>query len=218
MRRARRGGQSLCGAAWLGAASPGAGRPARRLQAGGVASAASPGWPQQRSRRSGLQTRLSRWLAWVQGLRWTQADLLQVMEELEPHALAALQNYFLLRVGLNAVAPLSRRGCPNGAVLPSGQLLELTLGVQDLPSVAMSEAVIEAARRPPPIRGGWRRSRDAATAAGEIRPDALRWPDAPELLSTWPTRATAGRRPARRAAADPGRLGGRADRRTVPRG
>ena len=39
-----------------------------------------------------LNARLFDWRQWVRGLRWTQADLLQVMEELEPNAQAACHN------------------------------------------------------------------------------------------------------------------------------
>jgi hypothetical protein len=134
---------------------------------------------------NGLQTRLSRWLAWVQGVKWTQADLLQVMEELEPHALTAVQTYFLVRAALNAgAAAFESRlrawlpGCP--ADLRAG----LMLGVEGLPSVAIAEAVIGAARfaAADPERLATL-ARCSHRGPGEIRPDGLRWPDAPQLLN-----------------------------------
>jgi hypothetical protein len=60
----------------------------------------------------------------------------------------------------------------------------LLLGVDDLPSIAASESVVGAARRAPtdPERLATL-ARCSHRGPGEIRPDGLRWPDSPELLS-----------------------------------
>jgi hypothetical protein len=117
-------------------------------------------------------------------VKWTQADLLQVMEELEPHALAALQTYFLARTGLNvAHAAFEARlrewlpGCPPDVAA------SLTLGTPDLPSVAMADAVLDAARRDPTDAQRLATlARCSHRGPGEMRPDASRWSDAPEML------------------------------------
>ena len=54
--------------------------------------------------------RLAEWLLWVRRLRWHQADLLQVMEELEPRAEGILGAYFILVAGLSAARTGARRG------------------------------------------------------------------------------------------------------------
>ena len=216
--------QSLCGAGWLGLFQPQAPGGLRgRLQAGGVAKRCHARVAAAATEASGLQTRLSRWLAWVHGVKWTQADLLQVMEELEPHALAALQTYFLLRVGLNASWAAFEARLPEWqAVLPAGQVLELTLGVSDLPSVAMTEAIFDVARRPPtdPQRLATL-ARCSHRGPGEIGPDASALARCPRPVGSTgepgSTRMDGGGR-GRPAGAGPGRLGARAARQSVPGG
>ena len=178
--------QSLCGAAWLGVSQPHAlGGLRGRLQAGGIIRRCQARLAAGMREASGLQTRLSRWLAWVQGVKWTQADLLQVMEELEPHALAALQTYFLVRAGLNAAAAAFESRLQDW--LPTGTeelRAGLMVGVEGLPSVSICEAIIAAARHEAtdPERLATL-ARCSHRGPGEIRPDGLRWPDAPHLLS-----------------------------------
>jgi hypothetical protein len=194
--------QTLAGAAWLGRRQPPApGGLLARLQTGSTAKrcqarvAAAPGEAQS------LQTRLSRWLTSVQGLRWTQADLLQVMEELEPHALAAFQVYFLARMGLNAAhAQLQARLAEWAPDCPSDVLAGLYLGVDGLPSASTAEAVNEAARLPAagPARLA-ALARCSHRGPGEMRPDAHRWGAAPELLAHLAAQGDAGWRPARAA-------------------
>jgi hypothetical protein len=133
---------------------------------------------------AGLQTRLSRWVTWVQGVKWTQADLLQVMEELEPHGLAALQTYFLVRVAVNAAsAAFDARLHEWLPSCPPDVAAALTLGSVDLPSVAIADVILEAAHRAPtdPQRLS-ALARCSHRGPGEIRPDALRWPEAPGLM------------------------------------
>ena len=74
--------EKLHGAGWLGRDAP----PAvsglfARMQSGGVVKRAEARLRVAASEATGLRTRLARWLTWVQGLKWTQADVLQVMEE-----------------------------------------------------------------------------------------------------------------------------------------
>lgn len=177
--------QSLCGAGWLGQSQPPPPAGLRaRLQAGGVVKRCQSRLAVAAGEASGLQSRLSRWLAWVQGVKWTQADLLQVMEELEPHALAALQTHFLARIGLNVADAAFEAhlrewlpGCPPDVAAAAA------LGATDLPSVVMAEAVLDAARREPTSAERLATlARCSHRGPGEIRPDAARWPDAPDLL------------------------------------
>lgn len=196
---------SLCGAAWLGDSRPDArGGLRARLQAGGVIRRCQSRLAALTGEAAGLQTRLSRWWAWVQGLKWSQADLLQVMEELEPHALAALQNYFLARAGLNVAAAVFEARL--GEWLPAfgaDDAAALALGVSDLPSVGIAEAVVHASRlgASDPERLATL-ARSSHRGPGEIRPDAARWSDAPELLAhlagqgapTWTPASAAERR------------------------
>ncbi len=103
---------ALRGAAWLGAAQPEppAGLLAR-LQAGAAIRRTEARLAAAVGEATALHTGLARWLSWVRGQRWAQADLLQVMEELEPQATQALKTYFILRAGL----PAAGRAVPEGA-------------------------------------------------------------------------------------------------------
>lgn len=210
---------SLYGAGWLGKApgeAPGGLR--GRLQAGGVIRRAQARQSLALGEVAGLQSRLSRWWAWVQGLKWTQADLLQVMEELEPHALAALQTYFLVRTALNAAAWAfdARRNewLPD---LPAELRPALTLGLPDQPTAQVVEAVLRAAGRAAadPERLATL-ARVSHRGPGEIRPDAKRWGDAPHLLdylaeqgeARWTAAAAAGARERAWAAVQRGLSGG----------
>src|SRR5690606_18735796 len=83
---------ALRGAAWLGAAQPEppAGLLAR-IQAGAAVRRTEARIAAAAGEVSPLRVELARWLGWVRGQRWAQADLLQVMEELEPRATRALK-------------------------------------------------------------------------------------------------------------------------------
>ena len=121
-----------------------------------------------------LNARLFDWRQWVSGLRWTQADLLQVMEELEPNAQAALQSYFTLRAGLEAAH--TRTGDAGGAP-------RLLVGLTGLPSVeaVRALAVLNSFGPSGPayddylVRYGHRGAR-------AVTPTAARWQDHPERL------------------------------------
>ncbi len=178
--------RSLAGAAWLGPVRPEA--PAgliARLQSGSLVKRCQARLAAVQGEAHSTRARLLRWLAFVRGLSWAQADLLQVMEELEPNAHAALKTYFLTRMGLNATDWALRARLAEW--LPGGspdQVAGLYLGIEGLPSVAMAEAVARAAARPagdPEIEAGlapWRHR-----GPGELRPDARRWDDSPDLLA-----------------------------------
>lgn len=184
----------LFGAAWLGRDAPPA--PSglfARMQTGGVTKRAEGRLRAAAGEAAGLRTRLSRWLAWVQGLKWTQADVLQVMEELEPHAIAALQVYFLARAALNAAnAQLQARLNEWLPGLDASSAAGLYLAVDDLPSVEAGLAILAASRLPPASA-----ERLAALARyghrgpGEMRPDASRWADNAALFESLAERAGA---------------------------
>lgn len=178
--------RALAGAAWLGPRRPAApdGLIAR-LQSGSLIKRCQARLAAVPAEARSTQARLLKWLSFVRGLRWTQADLLQVMEELEPNAHAALKTYFLARMGLNAAdwalqARLAGWLPGDGA----GQIAGLYGGVEGMPSAAMAEAVARAAARPQadPERSAalipWRHR-----GPGEMRPDARRWDAAPDLLA-----------------------------------
>lgn len=178
--------RSLAGAAWLGPVRPEA--PAglmARLQVGSLIKRCQARLAAVPAEARSAQARLARWLSWVRGLSWMQADVLQVMEELEPHARAALQAYFLARMGLNAAdAALQARLAgwlhDDASGLPDG----LYLGVEGLPSVAMAEAITRAAALPAgdperaALLAAW-----SHRGPGEMRPDARRWDADPDLLA-----------------------------------
>lgn len=174
---------ALHGAAWLIAAPA---EPARglvaRWQAGSVVRRAQARIATTQDSVAGLQARTAKWLAWVRGLRWAQADLLQVMEELEPHAQNTLQTYFTLRAGAAAThAQVAGRLANWLSLCPASVIWALYAGLEGLPSVEAAYAVAIAAR-------------DSATQTdtlarfghrgpNEVRPDALRWLDSPVLLA-----------------------------------
>ncbi len=175
--------RALHGAAWLIAppAELSQGLMAR-WQAGGVIRRAQARIAATQEGVAGLQTRTAKWLAWVRGLRWAQADLLQVMEELEPQAQNTLQAYFTLRAGVAAAhAQVAGRLADWLSPYPTSVIWTLYAGLEGLPSVEAAYAVAIAAR-------------DSATqmdtlarfghrGPNEMRPDALRWLDSPALLA-----------------------------------
>ena len=130
-----------------------------------------------------LHVRTTRWLDWVRGLRWTQADLLQVMEELEPKARDVLQTYFILRAGLSAAASqVSDRLAEWLPERPPDVTWGLYVGLAGMPGIESAYALAVAARD--------EASRDPALARfghrgpGEMRPDGMRWADHPALLAS----------------------------------
>lgn len=184
--------QGLHGAAWLIAApaAPPSGLRAR-WQAGGVIrrvqariAAAQEGVP-------GLQARTTKWLGWVHGLRWTQADLLQVMEELESYAQNALQAYFTLRAGVAAAhSQVAGRLADWLPDCPSGIIWALYTGLDGLPSVEAAYAIAIAARDS--AAGADALARFGHRGPREAGPDALRWLTRPAALGR-----LAGQRPQR---------------------
>jgi len=178
--------QMLAGAAWLGRVQPPApGGLLARLQTGSIVKRCQARLAASAGDVPNLQARLVRWLASIKALRWTQADLLQIMEELEPHAFAALQAYFLARMGLNAAhAQLEAQLTEWMPDCPPDIRACLYLGVDGLPSVIAAEAVNDAARRS--VADPERRAilaRHAHRGPGELRPDGWRWDVTPELLA-----------------------------------
>ncbi len=123
----------------------------------------------------GQNRRLADWQAWVRRLRWTQADLLQVMEELEPHAEAILRAYFTLRSGLSAAqAEVAGRLTERLPDCSAATTLQLYAGLEGLPSVEAAYAMADLCRASGPSNTleafGHR-------GPGEARPDAWRWHD-----------------------------------------
>lgn len=174
---------ALHGAAWLIAApaEPAQGLVAR-WQAGGMIRRAQARIAATQESVAGLQARTAKWLAWVRGLRWTQADLLQVMEELEPQAQNTLQTYFTLRAGVAAAhAQVAGRLTDWLPTCPASVIWTLYAGLEGLPSVEAAYAVAIAARdsaaQPDTL------ARFGHRGPHEVRPDALRWLDSPVLLA-----------------------------------
>jgi hypothetical protein len=179
--------EKLFGAAWLGRVAPPA--PSGllgRMQTGGAIKRIEARLRAASMEAAGLQTRLARWLTWVYGLKWTQADILQVMEELEPHAISALQVYFLARASLHAAdAQLRGRLREWLPDLPPGLVADLYLAVDDLPSTQMALIVAAAARLPASSPERLTTiARCGHRGPGGIRPDGIRWTDAGLLLQT----------------------------------
>jgi len=161
---------ALRGAAWLGEVrpEPPAGLLAR-LQTGTAIRRTEARIAAAVREVTALHTGLARWLGWVRGQRWAQADLLQVMEELEPQATQALKTYFILRAGLPAAGRTVPEDACRAAHLRSADAARTMLAVAGLPpdDPARVAALAEHGHR----------------GLGEARPDARRWADAPDLLA-----------------------------------
>ena len=174
----------LHGAAWLGASRgemPGG--LIGRLQAGGVTRKAQTCIDAALADTQDMHTRTARWWEWVRGLRWSQADLLQVMEELEPKARDILRAFFILRAGLAAAAAqVTDRLAEWLPERPPDVTWGLYVGLADMPGVESAYTLAVAARD--------EASRAAALARfghrgpGEIRPDGVRWADHSALLAS----------------------------------
>ncbi len=181
----RQANRPLYGAAWLVTPpDPTAAGLFARLQAQGIIRRTEAQMAHVVAEAAALQARLADWLAWIGGLHWTQADLLQVMEELEPHALAALRLHFIARAGLAAgqarVADLLRAAWPD---CPTAVLLGLYAGVPDLPSVeaACALAGLRAAADPQAAQQAFLACHGHRGLA-EASPHALRWREQPDRL------------------------------------
>lgn len=178
-------GRALCGAAWLGTRRPEA--PAgiwARLQVRGMVRRVRARIDRVAAQSAAQHGRVSDWLARVRGLAWTQADLLQVMEELEPRARDVLQSYFMLVAGLSA----ARSQVDDWLVawLPDASpdvKLNLFAGLEGLPTIdaARQLTAVAAAHQGDPVREVVL-SRYGHRGPGEVRPDARRWADDPALL------------------------------------
>lgn len=167
--------EKLCGAAWWLPERPVApGGLLARLQMAGVIRRSQAAIAATMAATPAHHEHVTRWLAWVRGLQWTQADLLQVMEELEPQAQTALQTYFVLRAGLNAahaqVADRLAEWLPD--VAPAS-VWGLYVGLEDLPTVQAAHA-LAAATGDAAVDA---RARYGHRGPGEIRADATRWAD-----------------------------------------
>lgn len=174
------GGQALYGAAWLG---PAKGEPPTglmaRLRAGNIIRRAEGEIQSAVTGAGALNARLHDWLGRVRELRWTQADLLQVMEELEPQAQSALQSYFTVRAGLEAsgtrLAGMLSQAWPDS---PAGQFGLLFAGLAGLPSVEAVYALADAG----PAVGAAFLTRFGHRGPCDVRPDAQRWRDRADVL------------------------------------
>jgi hypothetical protein len=175
-------GRAVHGAAWLGGSPGGPPPPERsglfgRWQTPGTIKRVQAQVDAVAQDVDRLNLRLAEWFAFVKRLRWSQADLLQVMEELEPRAQTILQADFALRAGLLAaqaeVAARLTEWLPN---CPLQTILQLYAGLDGLPSVEAAYALAAL---------GAASSRDAAVqdflahyghrGLDEMRPDARRW-------------------------------------------
>jgi phosphohistidine swiveling domain-containing protein len=174
----------LHGAAWLGSIRgemPGG--MLSRLQTGGAIRKAQARIDAALAGIQDLHVRTARWLDWIRGLRWTQADLLQVMEELEPKARDVLQTYFILRAGLSAAASqVSDRLAEWLPERPPDVTWGLYVGLAGMPGIESAYALAvaardEASRAAALLRFGHR-------GLGELRPDGMRWADHPALLAS----------------------------------
>jgi hypothetical protein len=182
---------ALRGAAWLGAAQPesSAGLLAR-LQAGAAIRRTQARIAAAAGEVNGLRAELARWLGWVRGQRWAQADLLQVMEELEPRATRALKLYFILRAALPVAGRTAPESACGAARLLSADAARRIHAVAGLPpdDPARLATLVEHGHRGP----------------REVRPDAQRWGSSPALLAQLAARATG--LPTDRAASDAGSM------------
>lgn len=173
------------GAAWLGPDRPAApSGPLARLQAASAIRRAQARVAAAITDVAVNHGRLTQWLVWVHQLAWSQADLLHVMEELEPRATAALYDYFTLRAGL-AAAQAELQDRLHDAVAADADRLHgaLFAGLEGLPTLEAGYALASAARAEPTAEA-WQAAlaRFGHRGPGEMRPDAARWCEHPDLL------------------------------------
>lgn len=200
-------GRALHGAAWLGTRPPvqHAGF-FSRWQAQGTIQRAHAQITATAKEIELLNGRLADWLTWVRGLRWTQADLLQVMEELEPRAQAVLRGDFILRAGLSAAQDeVAERLAAWRPDCPAAVISHLYAGLAGLPSVEAAYALQEVghATHRAAAEASFR-TRYGHRGPGETGPDARRWHDHPGLahaIAALPARRDAASAQAQRQAA-----------------
>ena len=112
-----------------------------------------------------------------------QADLLQVMEELEPKTRDVLVAYFILRAGLSAAASqVADRLVEWLPERPPDVTWGLYVGLADMPGVE-SAYVLAVAARDEASRGA-ALARFGHRGPGEMRPDGMRWADQSALLAS----------------------------------
>ena len=182
-------GAATHGAAWLGPERPVvATGPLARLSAAGAIRRAQGRVSAAADEVNAGHARLAQWLTWVRQLPWTQADVLHVMEELEPRATAALHSYLTLRAGLAAAyAELWER-----LERPERWHGALFAGLTGLPTVEAAYTLATAAQdTPTSLARQEALARYGHRGPGELRPDAARWLDQPELLNLLPQRRAA---------------------------
>lgn len=180
-------GAATHGAAWLGLHRPAAPTgPLARLQAAGAIRRAHGRVTAVAAGVDAEHGRLAQWLAWVHDLPWTQADLLHVMEELEPRATGALHIYFTLRAGLAAAQAALRDHLDDAAPDDAARLHgALCAGTEGLPTVEAAHALIAAAHTQPADPGRRQAlNRFGHRGPGEMRPDAARWREHTGLLDS----------------------------------
>ena len=201
-------GRALHGAAWLGPRPPveRAGFFGRWQTQGGIQRTQAQITATAREIEA-LDDRLANWLAWVRELRWTQADLLQVMEELEPQAQAVLRASFILRAGLSAAqTEVTERLADWLPDCPAALRGHLYAGLSGLPSVEAAYALRELARDPNrAATDASFRARYGHRGPGEASPDALRWhahPDLAREIALLPARRDAASAQAQRQTAE----------------
>ncbi len=127
---------------------------------------------------------LAQWLAWVRQLPWTQADLLHVMEELEPRATRALRSYLTLRAGLAASLAELRDRLDDAMPADTARLHgALFAGTEGLPTVEAARTAVAAAHADPSDPARQKAlNRFGHRGPGEMRPDAVRWRENAEQL------------------------------------
>ncbi len=218
-------GRAVHGAAWLSAPpTPERGGLFGRWQAQGTIKRVQAQVDTVAQEVDGLNQRLAEWFTFVQRLRWTQADLLQVMEELEPRAQTILQAYFALRAGLSAAqAEVAARLADWLPGYPPQTILSLYAGLDGLPSVDAAYALAalrDASNQDAAVQDFL--ARYGHRGPGEIRPDARRWREHADVtvqLSTLPLAHTVEAARAARQAAEGwvlGRLDGNQRRQFEP--
>jgi phosphohistidine swiveling domain-containing protein len=167
--------KALYGVAWLGAARSEAPTGlAARLRLPGIVRRVEAEIEATQAAVSALHVRLMDWYHRVRGLRWTQADLLQVMEELEPNARAALRSYFTLRIGLEAAMATLGSTAPGAGSFA---------GAEGLPSVdaVCAMAALGTHNVAGPDLDAYLR-KHGHRGPRDVTPTATRWWERPEAL------------------------------------
>lgn len=176
-------GQSLRGAAWL-VVPPDGREPGllSRLQTPGIIRRVQQQIAAAARTAADRQARLADWLARTQRLRWTQANLLQVMEELEPQAEAALAAWFVVRAGLAAAQAAVTTGVAQiWPDCPSAVVLHLYAGLRGLPGAEAAHDLAAVGRAADPEAALQQfLAAYGHRGPGEVGPAAQRWADHPD--------------------------------------